>query len=102
MHVDKYNPLRGGSYVPLPKALVGEKAIINVKNDDEKCFFWCVLGAFNLKDKNNERIDGDLKSKETTLNMTGIEYPVSYKGIDRFEKNNPGIFIKRFRLRKRG
>ena len=31
--------------------------------------------------------------KEDTLNMKGIEYPVSLKDIDRFEEQNPEISI---------
>ena len=65
-----------------------------MKNEDNnKCFLWCVLRALNPKDKNAERIDKDLKSKEDTLNMEGITYPVDSKGIKRFEKQNPDISI---------
>ena len=31
--------------------------------------------------------------KENTLNMEGIEYPVSLKDINKFEKQNPSISI---------
>ena len=31
--------------------------------------------------------------KENTLNMEGIEYPVNFKDMDRFEKQNPDISI---------
>ena len=64
-----------------------------MKNQDEKCFLWSVLRGLNPKDKNTERIDNDLKSKEDTLNMQGIQYPVSFRGIDRFESQNPDISI---------
>ena len=64
-----------------------------MKNQDEKCFMWCVLRALNPKNKNAERIDKDLKSKEDTLNMQGIRYPVNFRDIDRFEQQNPEISI---------
>ena len=37
MFVDmaKYSPLRGSSYLPLPRYLQLKKAIINVKSDDD-------------------------------------------------------------------
>ena len=41
----RYNPLRGETWVPLPKELADKKAIINMKNEDNKCFLWCVLRA---------------------------------------------------------
>ena len=64
-----------------------------MQNEDDKCFLWCVLRALNPKDKNAERVDKDLKSKQDTLNMEGIHYPVDFRGIDRFEKQNPEISI---------
>ena len=38
IHFNKYNPLRGSSYVPLPMWIANKKACINVKNKDTKCF----------------------------------------------------------------
>ena len=93
LHVDKWDPIKASSYIVLPDYLSKRGGIINMKNEDNKCFLWCVLRALNLKDKNNERIDKDLKSKENTLNMKGITYPVDSKGIKRFEKQNPDISI---------
>ena len=93
LHVDIWDPVKGSSYIDLPKELKNKNAIINMKNEDNKCFLWCVLRALNPKDKNAERIDKDLKSKEQTLNMEGIAYPVDLKDIKRFEKQNLDISI---------
>ena len=93
LHTDIWDPLKGSSYIDLPKELKNKKAIINMKNEDNKCFLWCVLRALNPKDDNPERIDKDLKSKEHTLNMEGIAYPVEFKDIKRFEKQNPDMSI---------
>ena len=89
-------PLRGSSYIDLPKFLKEKKAIINMQNKDNKCFLWCVLRALNPKDKNPERIDGKLKEKENTLNMKGIKHPVSLKDINKFETLNSNISITVF------
>ena len=94
LHTDIWDPIKASSYIDLPKELKNKNAIINMKNEDNnKCFLWCVLRALNPKDKNAERIDKDLKSKENTLNMEGITYPVSLKDIKRFEKQNLDISI---------
>ena len=94
LHTDIWDPIKASSYIDLPKELKNKNAIINMKNEDNKCFLWCVLRALNpSKDKHPSRIDKDLKSKENTLNMEGIEYPVSLKDINRFEKQNPEISI---------
>ena len=93
LHTVSYRPLRGNTWIPLPKELADKKAIINMKNKDNKCFMWCVLRALNLKNDNSERVDKELMEKEDTLNMKGIEYPVSLKDISKFEKQNPEISI---------
>ena len=93
LHVTKWQPLYGSSYIPLDPYIANKKAIINMKNEDDKCFMWCVLRALYPKDKNAERIDKDLKSKQDIINMNGIHYPVSLNGIKRFEDLNPNISI---------
>ena len=88
LHTVSYNPLRGETYFKLPKELGDKKAIINVKNEDNKFFLRCVLRALNPKDNHSERIDKELKNKEkeNSLNMEGIQYPVRLTDIDKFEK----------------
>ena len=93
LHTTRWDPINAGSYIDLPEALKNKKAIINMKNQDEECFKWCVLRALYPKDKNAERVDKDLKSKQDTLNMKGIRYPVNFRDIDRFESQNPEISI---------
>ena len=70
-----------------------KKAIINVQNKDNKCFLWCVLRALNPKENHPERVDEKLIGKVNTLNMKGIDYPVSLKDINEFEKQNPSVSI---------
>ena len=93
LHTVSYRPLRGNMWIPLPKELADKKAIINMKNKDNKCFMWSILRALNPKNDNSERVDKELMEKEDTLNMKGIQYPVNLKDIDRFEKQNPEISI---------
>ena len=93
LHTAEWNPLNAGSYMELPAYLKNKKAIINMKNQDDKCFMWCVLQALNPKNGHPERVDKDLISKQDTLNMKGIKYPVNLRDIDRFESLNPTISI---------
>ena len=93
LHTTRWDPINAGSYIDLPEFLKNKKAIINMKNQDNECFKWCVLRALNPVEKNKERVDKDLISKQNTLNMKGIKYPVSFRDIDRFESQNPNISI---------
>ena len=96
LHTVEWVPLSGSSYIELPEYLKNKKAITNMKNDDNKCFLWCVLRALNPKPKNAEKLDNNLKEKENTLNMKEIAYPVSLLDINKFEKQNETIIITVF------
>ena len=39
---DKYNPPRGGKFMPLPKLGFKQKACIKIKNQDELCFKYSI------------------------------------------------------------
>ena len=73
LHTVSYKPLRGETYIPLPKELADKKAIINIQNKDNKCFLWCVLRVLNPDKNNPQRLDKKLMGKENTLNMERIE-----------------------------
>ena len=93
LHTVSYKPLRGKTWIPLPKELADKKAIINMQNRDNKCFLWHVLRYLYPDNKNPQRLDKKLMAKENTLNVEGICYPVSLKDINKFEKQNPTISI---------
>ena len=96
LYTAKWEPLNASSYIELPTYLKNKKAIINIKNQDNKCFLWCVLRALNPVEKHKYRVDKDLISKQDTLNMKGIKYPVSFRDIDKFESLNSNISITVF------
>ena len=85
---------RGSSYTELPKWLKSKKAVINPQNKDEECFKWAAIAALHHEEIKNkfERISL-LKPYENRYNWKGLEFPVSIKKIDKFEKNNPGIAV---------
>ena len=96
LHTVEWVPLRGSSYIELPKELKDKNAIINMKNEDNRCFIWCVLRALYPVKSGKNRIDKTLKSKIETLNTTGIEYPVSLSDIKKSECLNSNISITVF------
>ena len=58
INVANYEPLLGGSYIPLPKVLNNSmKGLINLKNKDHKCFMWCHVRLVNPTNSHPERIN---------------------------------------------
>ena len=90
IHTAEYNPTKGSSYIPLPDWISNKKAIVNIKNKDEKCFLWCILRYLYPRDRDQERIK-DLKKYEFSLNTKGITFPMKLKDITKFEKLNPDL-----------
>ncbi|PFX11805.1 hypothetical protein AWC38_SpisGene24344 [Stylophora pistillata] len=76
LHTVKYTPLKGSSYIKLPKHLERKMAIINMKNKDEECFKWCVTRALYPVRNNPERITKILKKQVEKLVWDGIEFPM--------------------------
>ena len=90
IHTVEYNPTKGSSYIPLPDWISNKKAIVNIKNKDEKCFLWCILRYLHPKERVEERLTG-LKKYEFSLNTKGITFPMKLKDISKFEKLNPDL-----------
>ena len=58
INVANYEPLLGGSYILLQKALNNSmKGLINLKKKDDECFKWCLVRLINLTNSHPERID---------------------------------------------
>ena len=81
-----YQPLRSGSYIPLPPALKNKKAVVNVKNMDDHCLRWALRSAlFQAADH------PDRPTKYPTadgLDFTGIDAPTPISQIASVERQN--------------
>ena len=62
LNISKIKILNGSSYIPLPKKLLLKKAIVNPKNEDQKCFLWCV-GIHQLLKENPDLINTERITK---------------------------------------
>jgi len=94
IHPVGYKPLRGGTFVKLPEFLSRKEALVNMKFRNEKktdnqCFKWCVARALNPVERDCGRVTKILRKQAESLNFRGIEFPVSLKAIDKFERLNP-------------
>jgi len=82
------------------KIFANKKALVNMKfhsekknKEDNQCFKWSIVRALNLVKIHPELITKQLEEQAKTLNFDGIAFPVSWKGIDKFEKQNPKISV---------
>ena len=86
INIAKYQPLRGGSYIKLPKSLANKRAIINVENIDDECLRWALRSALFPVEKNAHRpsqypiIDG--------LNFKEIDTPTPINQMRKVETQN--------------
>ena len=68
LHTVKYEPLGGSSYIPLPAFLAANKAIINLKNEEDECFKWAITRSLNTVEKKPESSAIKLREKPEVLN----------------------------------
>ncbi|KAJ0169183.1 hypothetical protein K1T71_015310 [Dendrolimus kikuchii] len=87
LNINKYNPLRGNSYIDLPKDIKDKKAVINVNNSDNFCFKWALLSALYPVNKNSGRLSS-YTIHSNKLNFHGISFPVKLNDISKIEKQN--------------
>ena len=88
---DKYNPTRGGKFIPLPKWVSNKKACINIKNQDELCFKYSVqCGICKVYEKDHPERVSHYKNLNDELKWDNVNFPSSDVDIDTFEENNGG------------
>lgn len=104
MNISKFQPLKGSSFIPLPRRLAARKAIINIQNSDEFCFKWAVVAAFSNIENNCGHPSSykvDISSTKINVNgkvlkFEGLSFPLKLKDITLFEKMNEHISINVF------
>ena len=100
IHLNKYEPLSGSSYIPLPKTLQSKKAIINVQNkQDNQCFKWAIASAIYPVEINSNRLTKYVDNSKK-FNWDGINFPASLRDVDIFEKLNPTFTVNVFGYEK--
>lgn len=88
-------PLNAKSYIELPEVLKRKMALLNIDNEDDQCFKWCIYAhLYPIDSKNHpnrvshyEKIEREL-ADDKKLNFTGINFPLAVKDIPKFEQLN--------------
>ncbi|XP_070169645.1 uncharacterized protein [Polyergus mexicanus] len=102
VNVNRYNPMRAGCHVKLPREIMLKKAVINVQSNDNACFAWAVVAALYPAEKNAGR-ESSYPHYTTVLNLKGVKFPMSLNKITRFERiNDISINVYTVRNKKEG
>ena len=79
----------GSAYIELPDGLKNSmKGLINIKNNDNKCFLWCHIKHLNPLKMHPESITKEDKNMINDRDYKGIKFPVSKKDYYKIERQN--------------
>ncbi|CAI6372093.1 unnamed protein product [Macrosiphum euphorbiae] len=90
LRINIVNPLRGETYIDLPEFMKDKKAIINVKNNDDKCFKYSILSKFDNRSNKtylNKKYFKMLE-KKSGLDFKCIDFPTPISQMKKFERVN--------------
>ena len=100
ININKFKPNRGSSYIATPAALVGNNFLPKIRNNDNKCFAYSVLGAM-FPEKEHKQRQNKYKPSLHKLNLDNNELPMFLRDVPKFEKqNNIGINVFGFEKKK--
>jgi hypothetical protein len=85
VNVDRYNPIRGSSYIELHQAIKAKQAIINIKNRDDKCFYYSIA-AHDVKGVINPDRVSHYKKEIEKYDTGDFKLPMKISDIPKFEK----------------
>lgn len=92
ININKYQPLGGSKFFTLPKYIKNKKACLNIRNQVEYCFLWCIVAALHPTTRHPDRVSS-YPHFQNVLNVHGLKFPISFSDIAIFEKNNPFLNI---------
>ena len=82
INISTYRPLSGSSYIKLPAELRSpKKGLINIKNNNQKCFLWCHVRHINPVKIHPERIRQTDKGLVNDLDYGRVEFLVQEKDL---------------------
>lgn len=86
-NIHKYSPLKAGTFVDLPNFIKNKKAVLNIQNNDEYCFLWCIMAAL-FPVKNNGCKTSSYPAFQDHLKYDDLEFPLKLKNVKKFEIMN--------------
>ena len=84
LEIYKVNDIQASSYIELPPKYKNSQSIINIKNNDQYCFLWCIL-AYLYPVEDNKNITSSYSKHFHKFNLEGLDFPMKVKDIPKFE-----------------
>ena len=90
LHLTKYSPTVGGSYLQLPKDIAKKSSLLNIKNEtDDMCLAWCLAAArfrgkrqaAGLKPVSHGERTSHYREEMQLIKTDGIQFPVSDRDV---------------------
>ena len=78
------------SYIPLPRCISAKKAVINVKNTDQRCFAYAIMSKI-LYDQGAQHLQRVVKYTMeiwNLFNFDDVRFPTPFADIKIFERKN--------------
>ena len=89
INISTYRPLSASSYVQLHVELKSpKKGIINIKNNDQKCFLWYHVRHINLVKIHPERITQNNKKLANGLDYDRVGFLLREKDFNKIKTKN--------------
>jgi len=85
-----YRPLQRSADVKSPKQLIDKRAVLNIKNDDEYCFLYCIVAHLHSVKQHAAR-SKQYRQYFKELNYEGLSFPLKVCDVAKFEVMNPDI-----------
>lgn len=99
VNVNRFNPMRAGSFIELPKEIKSKASIVNVENQDQCCFGWAIVSAI-ITPNGDPTQTTSYPNFEQVLEFGDIEFPVKLSDVSKFEALNPQISVNVYTLER--
>lgn len=101
VNINTFSPITGGifsTYTKLPDFVKNTKGVLNIENDDQFCFLWCITAFLHPAAQNPTRTSS-YPHFSSILKYDNINFPITLKDIPKFEDLNE-ICINVFTIEK--
>ena len=93
MNVATYDVIGGSSFIELSAYIQNKKATVNIQNNDEKCFLFCLSYVRNPPNSNEPNRPNHWKKYLVNFNVDGLKFPLPVKQIPKFGNQNEDFSV---------